>query len=49
MEKIEFKTLGYKMTQCMAEKSKEKDSSFIELPASWAGKNVVVILTDDLK
>jgi hypothetical protein len=49
MEKIEFKLLGYKMTQGEVEKSKDKKLSYVELPPSWVGKNVVVILVDDLK
>ena len=49
MQKHKIETYGYKVDQKIAKlTSKKSTSCTIYVPKDWEGKNVTVILTDDL-
>ena len=50
MEKIKVETWGYKIDQKIPKLTSKKSSSCtIYVPKKWAGKNVTVILNDEIE
>ena len=49
MEKIKIETFGYKIEQKKAKLTSEKSTScVIYIPKGWEGKNVTIILNDEI-